>query len=685
MYFQKQGRRHFVCCNLCHDTLAHPLATANCHSLCLGTRVTSHATPKRVIAYQLLFKELNLVQNFASGLCIPEQVTPTTQYAVNFLIWAASDVELILPPAAAGLPAVPASSQALLLDTPALPYILQYVCNQQEQGSHALQCSSPVLGDVALLQGSSPVLRDVALLQGSSPALRDVALLLCTRKALRAAIAQHCSGLLCHTISSTSIEEALEQVELWLPRHGQLLRELQLDLYDDIEESEVAVALTQAAAGTSGLQLQRLVHLGAGSAAQNVLSVLSTKTLTSLTIHTAAGQVVSVRQLLGAVTAFTSLQSLSWLQVSGEVDEAFLQALAGLHQLTSLTISPLTSAAELRHLPAQVAELTVQLQQREAGAMQLGHLTGLTYLLAAGTLPYTMAKCGGVLPPTLRWLHVGDCQHATDLLPLTQLQHLVLQQSSMPAEELQLLSGLGGLTQLGLGYDSAAAAAAAAAAWPSLPLVTLKVCMDQQAQEQEAEAITRGLAQLTRLTALQLLTDEKPYAVTPQQLAATMSQLTGLRQLRLFIGSHQHVLDVSVQQHPEQQQVEGLLSYAPLMAAFGGLPALRAFEFRSEVDWLAVQRLAAAGSHLTSLALFCPNTDDYAVCLLASSLTGLRQLCVYEQASDGEVGDASLVVISRSLLQLTRLDMMYTGITERGVQHLSNLPKLCQLDVRELQ
>jgi hypothetical protein len=320
---------------------------------------------------------------------------------------------------------------------------------------------------------------------------------------------------------------------------------------------------------------------------------------------------------------------------------------------------------------------------------------------------------------------VGDCQVASPLLPLQQLQALSMDSSSMPAGQLlHLARSLPKLNQLQLGYTEAGGVDAAAAAWSCLPVASLA-----------SDGVSWGsysMQQLAKLgcclTALHLM-DCRPLGCTAVQLGGVLRQLLQLQQLSLgwvqlleddskedaaaedgccsscssccdtTSSSSSSVSCSSVQTEAgsysstSAAKGSGDSGMQAVAAAIASLPLLHSLWIEHLLQPLgcaaagqqqllplslaAAQQLSAASS-LTHLTLAACGVTDEAVATGICKLTGLQELVL---DSNIGLGDAAAAEIGQQLRQLKYLSLNDTMITDAGVEGLVGLKQLQGLSV----
>jgi hypothetical protein len=336
--------------------------------------------------------------------------------------------------------------------------------------------------------------------------VQAVLLLCCTSKAMRAAVLQHCKGLLDISYQLQSPQHA-QQFAVWLAQCGQLAGSLrcwldeaparrlhadgrtEAELFSMLESAEqlVAAALVQLHQKQQhqahhGLQLHTLVwhRIGSSSAAVELLQVLPADKVLRLGIwqedpanvewEPQRSAVISA----GSIAALKKLQSLS---VKAAVDvqqlQQLLPALTALTGLCVITAGPSRCSKEQfatlqQQMPAQLQGLTLEVEldlHVQTPPLQLSHLSCVT---ALNTM---QIQEGSQLPQQLLQLQCSNCRSMQPLLGCRQLQHVTMYCSTAAADELSQLSRLTDLTHLSLSYAEhmfTGMADAAAPAWPLL-------------------------------------------------------------------------------------------------------------------------------------------------------------------------------------------------------------------------
>lgn len=127
---------------------------------------------------------------------------------------------------------------------------------------------------------------------------------------------------------------------------------------------------------------------------------------------------------------------------------------------------------------------------------------------------------------------------------------------------------------------------------------------------------------------------------------------------------------------------DGSLDPTPMIEAIASLPRLSALSLRLEprnpIDSLKhpASPLAALGGRLTSLHLPSFALDDFALIGLVCALTNLRSLNVL---GNHGVRDACMPAVAALLPNLSQLNLCDTGVTDAGVEYLSQLKGLAGL------
>uniref|UniRef100_A0A383VEV3 Uncharacterized protein n=1 Tax=Tetradesmus obliquus TaxID=3088 RepID=A0A383VEV3_TETOB len=453
--------------------------------------------------------------------------------------------------------ALPGGSQALLLQSAALPLLLQH---------------SSVHGDVQ------------AVLQ-----------LCCTSKAMRAAVLQHCEGRLDVSLQLSSTQHA-ERFAQWLTACGQLAgtlrcwpaeqfagyvsgdtaaeRLLMLGASERIvtaalvklqAEHQLQQQQQQQGGQQGGLQLSSLTWHCAGSsrAAAQLLQVLPRHKLLQLALvqedalEQDQEQEPSSAASIPAdsIAAFSKLQSLA---VRAAISAEQLQhALPALTALTHLCFKASGSDRCSREqfvllqqaLPVQLIHLSLEvvLQRHvQPPPLQLSHLSQLT------SLETLLIERSSQLPPQLLRLQCSKCSDVQPLLQCKQLQQLDLFCCVAGQQELRRLSRLTGLTHLGLIYAEhmyIGCANDAAAAWPMLAGCIRSLNIHGLDPGGLTAASFQQIKQLTKLTQLSIQVsddhdgeDGAALPVTPAQCAEVLAALSALQTLELSLDPGRHLL-----------------------------------------------------------------------------------------------------------------------------------------------
>lgn len=308
-----------------------------------------------------------------------------------------------------------------LLESAALPLILQHPCISQQQGI--------------------------------------ICRLLCTSKALQHVIAQQCSGLVPVTLSTAEVQAA-DALCAWLGRNSTIIGTLNFRVQNltaaqkQCIATALSAALEQAANTASVCPASSLNRLSIRSYCSNivdtpVLQQLPCSHLTRLVIvpqyggdvlewlSSAAGTYAAQRASEGALAAQQALSKLSNLQslsLYGRHADILMPAILAISSLTELLLNKVSSTVvgELQNSSGhslQRLSLTVSPNihgwQRKQLQPQLGHLTALSSLSCTGEGLFAV-QVTDVLPRQLTGLTVVDCPSAQPLLPLQRLQVCVL-------------------------------------------------------------------------------------------------------------------------------------------------------------------------------------------------------------------------------------------------------------------
>jgi Leucine-rich repeat (LRR) protein len=423
--------------------------------------------------------------------------------------------------------------------------------------------------------------------------VRAVLRLCCTSKAVRAAVLQHCEGVLCIQYQLSSLQQA-QQLAHWLVQYGQLAGDLRclvpdftqipyLDglieqaRLDDLESAEKALAAAlvqlqqkqrQQSLQQGGLQLKALFWqcVRSSSAVAGLLRVLPGEKLHHLALfqqEDAAEQEQQQQQqdntayiTADSIAALRKLQSLAVREAMSV--QQLHQALPGLTALTKLGLiasgsrqcSKQEFTALLQQLPAQLKELAVEVEIErdrtvQLPALQLLHLSCLTSLKTLAIEPRSQ------LPPQLQELSCS-CRQLQPLLGCEQLQSITLYSSVSTADELSQLSQLTHLTYLSLGYAEhihVGAADAAASAWPQLASSLRDLTIFGLDPGGLAAASIKQIKHLQSLTRLKIeVSDENEgdgavaLPLTAVQLADVLAGLTALQTLELGMDPGRHLL-----------------------------------------------------------------------------------------------------------------------------------------------
>jgi hypothetical protein len=405
---------------------------------------------------------------------------------------------------------------------------------------------------------------------------------------------------------------------------------------------------------------------------------------------------------------------------------ALLPALVHLTSLTALKL--LRAGADVllgwQHLPASLQQLDVSNDgvgpELSAGAadwgddasrLQLSHLTALTDLQLSGSSGFGVFR-GNVLPPNLVALRATDpagVSSVEPLLPLQQLQRLTMKCDSLPAAKLQQLSSLRQLTEVQLQYTSSAAAAEAAEVWPALPISALR--LGNWSKALPAAALL-SISKLQCLTCLHLMPCHA--AVTAQQFAAVVAQLTGLVELQLqsmllaqpraaeavfgttaaageppaaaAAGPAAGAVPAAATQGQSGSSASAFSNLIPdyscIVSAIVGLPALRCLAIKSVHLGAAVAQLAAgpaAAAALRKLRLTDCRLEDAHLLPVLQQTPSLRKLNVSHNIL---LSNAALEGAAAQLTGLKKLDVRFSSVTSAAANSLrGRLPQLMALQV----
>ncbi|KAF6261603.1 hypothetical protein COO60DRAFT_741650 [Scenedesmus sp. NREL 46B-D3] len=455
--------------------------------------------------------------------------------------------------------------------------------------------------------------------------------LCCTSKALRAAVLQHCKGLLNVNYELRSHLHA-QHFAAWLLQCGQLVGRLccwppdaalerrfadvrtEAEALSNLESAEQAIAsalIQLHQKEQDGLQLHTLAwhRIGSSSAAAELLEVLPSDKLLGMGLWEEEAMewepASSADVSAGSIARFSKLQFLS-IKAAVTVEQLqhtlpALTALTGLYFITanSSRCSKEQFAMLQQHLPIQLRGLSLEVNHGmhvSSPPLQLSHLSLLT------TLNTLWVEEGSQLPQQLLQLHCSSGRSVQPLLGCPQLQHIDLNCCRAGADELRQLSRLTRLTHLSLSYAEhmyRGAADEAAVAWPQLAgaLRALEIKgMDPGGLAVRTLKQLQHLHGLTRLS-MQVTDDHEGDAtallVTPVECAEVLAGLTALRTLELSMDPGRHLL--------LHEQLAAANAYAAAavaaVAAQGGAEAAPAGVGDLDAQALAPAAAAAAGAH----------------------------------------------------------------------------------------
>lgn len=407
-------------------------------------------------------------------------------------------------------------------------------------------------------------------------------------------------------------------------------------------EFGIQAAATSAGPGLSGLCLRS--YSSTLPATAGVLAALPAATMTSVELEYAGSG-----SWFSTLSSFTGLQSLT-LGMSLQQKTATINCLSQigrLRQLTHLQLLNIVDGGDMRLLPVQLQYLHLGYWSSGAGdgsVVDLQHLVTLKRL----ELACPQLADGSSLPSSLQSAEMSANWPAWGLLAATslgqiyQMTSLELRCTCIQGKHRRSLEHLSNLQSLSLHLRSTKYLIGAASSWQNLPLCELSISAQQLRSEQWQEfmqcvATATMLKKLViRIEAIQRVHEEEKLAVCEY-----LGDLQGLAKLSLHIDEPH---------------------------AFNKRDA----EHLSRLTTLTALNLCSESSG--------PYIDATIVCLLAVTLTGLRQLCINGDAPDDNYRCISVSVFPAigRLVQLTSLclEPLEHDVAVRGLQLLTDLTGL---------
>jgi hypothetical protein len=404
--------------------------------------------------------------------------------------------------------------------------------------------------------------------------LQTVLQLCCASKDMRAAVLQHCKGLLPVTFRVRNLQHA-ERLAAWIVQQGQLMGSLRILPAEHHTEPQMYGFTTEAVESVlddaqlliaaalarlqlqlrpgqqGGVQLRALELVPVGNAVQTLLQLTPSDKLLRLCMPKYRYLHASVNP--SSIAALSQLQSLEMGPVLQA--EQLLQVLPALTALTFLRLPNGESGgftAEQRQqlhsqLPTQLKALKLYLCTEDAAPvpLQLAHLSALT------SLKVGRADATSQLPQQLLELSINCGRSVQPVLGCQQLQQLDCCWSSADAAELSKLASLAALTDLSFSYMSRQHQNAVNAAVPAWPLLAGEL------RSLHIEGVRPGHLQAASLQQIKLLSNltylaiqcrnfedhwESGLPVTPTEFADVLSALTELRTLELVMEPGDHLL-----------------------------------------------------------------------------------------------------------------------------------------------
>ena len=546
-------------------------------------------------------------------------------------------------------------------------------------------CTVPTIVFVHVLQAVPAVDALVTALQQTGASIHDICSVLCTGRTLRLAVISSCSSCIQLRIQLQNLQTAV-RIASWLSRNGHLLKSLELCRpsydprrgYSDLADVQDVLILGLQACHSKGSLWQlkgfsnTIRNMNSFPWSHRMLSLLPPSSLFSLRMDlssmdfccladsyhlycSALGQLRNLRDVkIKLPSRWPRLDPTELPPV--EHAEGFLPGLAQLTKLTSLRLSHIEQQT-LRHahyLPPSLVQLRLKSDRQHQGPEEgwtcdLSHLTAVTSLDLNASLPPSTS-----LPSLTQQLVIRNPAAAHDLPMLTSssapIHTMCLNVEPSIGPQLATLAALSTVTELQLhtwfadGFDSMAPA------WASLPMLRALVVQDYEGYNGDEDE------------------DGPPlnHFVSP----AVLSHLAATTSLTRLV--FQRPLD-----EPPRRREEEVKGWCQHIAQ---LQQLRHLEFGGEYALGGSARHLAHLTQLTYLRISYSQVPDLVAVAFGCSLKGLVNL---DLSGNQDLSDACAPALAQ-LTGLTSLRLAdLPGFTEEGLQELSTLKKLQQLEVDE--